>query len=187
MDVDGILTDFHATVAHISTKAGFPITSKEMSEWEIGSALRNVGAPKEIVETCLKAISSEGFNTNLEPDKEAQIWLPEVKKIANVLFITSPNFECPTWIPERVKWMYKHFGIEKNEILLSIDKSWVPGDIFIDDCPKNVTRWSSKNHLGVALLWDKPYNQALDIRRVVGWEKLITIVKNYSFYQVLST
>lgn len=179
LDVDGILTDFHAAVARIATEAGFPITTREMREWEMGASLRNAGAPESIVELCLRAMASEGFNSSLEPDPQAKEWMPRVMEAADVVFVTSPSSKCATWVLERTAWMSKHFGVEGN-IVFTKSKGDVPGDVFVDDFPSNVSDWAARNPGKIALLWDSPYNQGPNVRRVGSWEGLISILNSFS-------
>jgi 5'(3')-deoxyribonucleotidase len=177
LDVDGILTDFHAAVAKIATMAGFPITSDRMCEWEMGASLRNAGASELVIQTCLDAMAFIGFNASLEPDPQALEWLPSVRRAADVLFVTSPSSRCDTWVSERVAWMRRHFGVEPENILFAKDKSDIPGDVFVDDNPDNVLAWAAKHPDKIAALWDSPYNRGPDVRRVKSWTELLSLLQ----------
>lgn len=175
--MDGILTDFHAAIADVATQAGFPISSQQMGEWEMSASLRKLNAPEEVIERCMFAMSSVGFNCKLEPTKEAVENLPKLTRVATVLFVTSPNVGCKTWVEERTWWMKKHFGVSQDDIIFVQDKSNVPGDAFADDNPHNVLQWSAKN-FGAAILWDAPYNRSVEVkRRAKSWKDLIDTAK----------
>lgn len=177
LDVDGILTDFHAAVAHIATMAGSPILVQRMSTWEMSAALRSAGASDEIVDMCLNAMASEGFNSKLSPCGNALKYLPKLQEIANVTFITSPNVKCITWIDERIEWMVDNFNINPASIIFSCNKHTIPGDVFVDDNPLNVINW--KNHQsGLSLLWDAPYNRDVMVtHRIRSWPELIGVTR----------
>ncbi len=177
LDVDGILTDFHSAVADVATKAGFPVSSQQMEEWEMSASLRKLNAPEEIIEQCMSAMSSVGFNCKLEPTKEAIENLPKLMRAVTVLFVTSPNVDCRTWIEERTWWMKKHFGVSREDVVFVQDKSNTRGDAFADDNPHNVLQWSTNNS-GAAILWDAPYNRSAKVeRRVKSWKDLIDTAK----------
>jgi len=177
LDVDGILTDFHSEMARIVSMVGFPITSNEMCEWEMGASLRKAGAPESIVQIAMDAMAFAGFNASLEPDSSALEWLPIVRRLADVVFVTSPNPRCDSWISERIAWMRKHFEVEPAYIVFTEDKSGISGDVFVDDHPANVAAWASKHPDKTAMLWDAPYNRGPDLKRIGSWEELAKILK----------
>jgi 5'(3')-deoxyribonucleotidase len=174
LDIDGVLTDFHSAVAKIATMGGFPVTSAEMCEWEIGTSLRRIGAPENIVDLCLNAMAFSGFNASLEPCVSALKWLPDVRRAADVMFVTSPNSKCSTWISERVAWMRKYFDVEPQDIRFASDKSTINGDLFVDDCPENVAAWQLAHPSRSALLWGRPYNKSPGLPKVCSWEDLLS-------------
>jgi 5'(3')-deoxyribonucleotidase len=148
-----------------------------MEEWEMSASLRKLNAPEDIIRLCMSTMSSAGFNCRLEPTKEAVENLPKLMRVSTVLFVTSPNVDCRTWTEERIWWMKKHFEISQDDIVFAQDKSDLPGDVFVDDNPNNVLRWSAKN-FGAAILWDAPYNRSVEIgRRAKSWKDLIDLAE----------
>ena len=178
LDIDGILTDFHAAVARVAVDAGFDIALSRMSEWEMSASLRKAGAPEPIVEKCMSAMASEGFNERLEPSPEALKNLPRLQEIADVVFVTAPNLQCSTWMNERIAWMRHHFNVEPECVVFSCEKQEVFGDAFVDDNPKNVLDWSERHPKNMAALWDAPYNRGVEVkRRLRSWLDLTDFVE----------
>lgn len=182
LDVDGILTDFHATVANIATRAGFPITADQMTEWDMSISLNAAGAPNNIVSACLLAMASEGFNKELEPSLEAVKNLPKLELVADVVFVTAPNVGCATWTDERIFWMKNFFDVNPSRILFANEKQHIMGDVFVDDNPANTSVWAKHNPSGLSILWDAPYNRNAEIKhRVKSWKELVELIgKNYA-------
>jgi len=179
LDIDGILTDFHAAVLRTAVKAGFEVSVNDLWVWEMTAALRGAGAPSHVIKTCMDAMAAEGFNNKLEPDPEAIESLPKLREISDVLFVTAPNPGCPTWMNERVAWMRKHFNVEPNDILFSCQKSSISGDVFVDDNPANVLDWSKAHPGKLSVLWSAPYNRRTKVdRRIKSWSELLNLAKS---------
>lgn len=174
LDVDGILTDFHAAVANVAAEAGFPVSVEQMPEWGMSDSLRALGAPQPVIDRCMTAMGSDGFNEKLEPDPDAVRHLPLLRQAADVTFVTSPNPGSSTWMSERVAWMRRHFDVEPRDIVFSCDKRMVSGDAFVDDNPQNVLDWAQRHPSALSALWDKPYNKSSKIRRRIrSWPELV--------------
>lgn len=177
LDIDGILTDFHSAVADIATQAGFSVNSQQMEEWEMSASLKKLNAPQEIIDLCLDAMASEGFNSKLVPTPEAKENLPKLLRLIRVVFVTSPNDGCSTWADERIRWMGDNFEIPPESIVFSHNKAEIDGDAFVDDNPNNVIQWFAK-HRGAAAIWDAPYNRNAKFRwRIRSWKELMDLAK----------
>jgi len=178
LDIDGILTDFHAAIARVATEAGFPITTDRMVEWEMSASLRQAGAPEQIVDLCMCAMASDGFNAVLDPDPAALENLPALQEIADVMFVTSPNPKCSSWMSERIDWMRQYFDIQPLQIVFSCEKHLISGDGFVDDNPENVLYWARSHPEKTAALWDAPYNRNARVqRRLRSWPELLDFAR----------
>lgn len=179
MDIDGLLTDFHAAVGEaVAKRTGFRLSVNEMSRWSMSESLSLMGASEDVISACSEIMASEGFNTALIPNPEAKMWVPKLKQIADIQFVTSPQRSCKTWMVERIGWMRANFSIEPSEILFADDKSEIRGDVFVDDNPMNVAKWRLNHNEKIAVVWDAPYNrkEETECLRVFGWAHLASLI-----------
>lgn len=82
----------------------------------------------------------------------------------DVRIVTSPKIEHTPCVQEKYAWVEEHLGMEwVKRLMLTYDKTFVYGDILIDDKPIiSGARSPAWEHV----LYDRPYNQTESNRRL---------------------
>jgi len=178
LDVDGILADFvQAAVKVMSDISGKTIMTDDVKQWEVTEVLES----HEMREFCKQAFCSAGFCSSLEIYDGAQAAVEEIRKYCDLYFVTAPMHKNPTWMPERVKWLQTHFGVDPNHVCFVYDKFIVEGDIMLDDSSRNLIGWKDHHNPDrVALFWNRPYNLTepdQGLIRVDSWDKVFEHVR----------
>lgn len=155
LDVDGVLCD---TLAH----AGVDAT--KMPSWE--------EPPPELFE----AFEQPEFVRTIPPCRNAMAGVAELRRFAEVVFVTSPWDSNPTWAHERGRWLARHFGAGRDNVIHTGAKHHVRGSVFVDDRPRAVEKWTVSHPNGKGLVWAQPYNVATNLPRVESWAALLGIV-----------
>lgn len=172
-DCDGVLCDFCLLVFDfIEKRTGVRWTHDQVTEWEV---FKSLGCP-ELENEFKTAISQGGLVENMVCTPGSKPIVNHLKKNHNLVAVTAPyNVNC--WVPERRKWLMNNFDFKKDDIIFTSGKQHVPGDVFIDDHPKNIKKWKKANPEGIALLWDAPWNRSTQLNdsvtRVYDWEHLL--------------
>jgi 5'(3')-deoxyribonucleotidase len=155
---------------------------EEISTWDFFTSVGHENYPglKKFLEAEMR---TKGWCASMEPFDGALEGVKRLQEIAEVHVCTSP-FGGEFWEYERRQWLYEKFHIKGKHVMQGFSKFLVRGDIFVDDKPKNIEEWNAygaeNKILGVGLLWDRPHNRdAVDLRRVCGWDALIEFVKTF--------
>lgn len=94
----------------------------------------------------------------------------------DVRICTAPINAYQHCVSEKFAWVERHLGHEWiKRIILTKDKTWVRGDILIDDKP-HIT--GSVQPTWVHYLYDQPYNRIIDKPRIswtnrASWDFLL--------------
>lgn len=129
----------------------------------------------EYAQDVRKITSEKGFFLGLEPIDGG---IEAVKKFISdghkVRICTRPTTIFSHCVSEKYDWVEKYMGKEcKNIIIPTDDKTWVKGDILIDDHPKIVGEYTPTwEHI----VYDKPYNQNTPGRRLT-WKNYAEVIK----------
>src|SRR5271157_3943909 len=175
LDVDGPLGDFHSEARDVANKLfKLNLTIDDFATWDVTGILPT----QEMKDKMNAAIAEPGFASRILPTPESIEAVRELKKICEVVFVTSPHPHSPTWMRERQDWLRKHYNVNHDEIVHAFKKHHVIGDILVDDRPKTIAKWETKHSQAHALLWDMPYNRAdLGFRRIRSWREVIWLVE----------
>lgn len=161
IDQDGVLADFEQGVAEAWQKRfGAPLPlPDERTRFYLHHEL-----PQHQAE--LRQIyASRGFFENLAPiDGAVSALCTLLEAGVEVRICTAPIDEYRHCVSEKFAWVERHLGKEwTKRIILTKDKTWVRGDVLIDDKPvimgSLVPMWEH-------WLYDQPYNQGLSQPRV---------------------
>ena len=121
--------------------------------------------------------AEKGFFENLPPIKGAINALHDMLYAGlDVRICTAPINAYRYCVSEKFAWVERHLGHEwTKRIILTKDKTWVHGDILIDDKP-HIT--GSLSPTWMHYLYDQPYNKAIDKPRICwcnkeSWEFLL--------------
>lgn len=151
-DVDGVFADFVTkTVNFVNNRFKTAYRAQDvhcdvrkyMVEWD---------------DACEAHVASEGFASDLELHNGGPELIAELMKNHKVLFVTSPYKDSKTWGYDRQKWLEKHFGITRDDVIYCHDKRYVQGITLIDDLPKNCINWAN-HHDKKSILVDRPWNR----------------------------
>lgn len=168
IDVDGVLADFTNPALQLLEKlTGEAPPADTTTEWDL---LRNY--PKEIQEAFWAGCTTEGWCYSLPIYPGAKEGIHKLQQHLDVYFVTSP-MHGPHWAYERTKWLMHHFGVKSHNVVHTNAKYLCVGDYFVDDKDSHVEIWQ-RSHLGIAMLWDAPYNQsAAHPMRVKSWDDVL--------------
>lgn len=86
----------------------------------------------------------------------------------DVRICTSPITDYQNCVAEKFAWVEQHLGSQwPSRVILTKDKTWVRGDILIDDKPE-IT--GSLTPLWTQWLYDAPYNRQYTHRHRICWQ-----------------
>lgn len=182
-DVDGVLANFtEAYLQIVRQELDIRKTEADIDQWDIGDALQLTPEQRELVHRWLYA---PGVARTLEPYEDALSKVPVLAQVCDLWFVTSPLENNPTWVYDRSLWFQKYFSRRvpglPNEMIKSAgkplhrkiihtpSKSFIKGDVFIDDKRSNVDAWAKNFPDGVAFLWDLPHNQVAKKEAVTAY------------------
>lgn len=170
-DVDEVLCDFSTPVLRMAEEmfgVRHPIT-----EWDLFAPFT-----EEQVHMLRNEISREGFCESLNVVDGAQESVEATRWLGfDVYALTSP-WRSRTWSYERMAWLSRYFGIDKDHIISTGAKSLVRGDLFLDDCPDHVMAWhkARTDALHRGMMMHTPFNAhatVADSFRVRTWAQVI--------------
>lgn len=123
----------------------------------------------EYMNELAQVYTAEGFFVNLPPMTGAIEALHELLAVGHdVRICTSPITEYRHCVTEKFMWVERHLGKEwVNRIILTKDKTWVRGDILIDDKP-GIT--GSLTPVWQHWVYDQTYNRHLTDKPRVSWQ-----------------
>lgn len=151
LDVDGVLADFAGALL---LWAGPKYAREQLIEWDLLKALgldhrqRNFDA----------YAGEPGFCESLQVLDGAREFVESLRAFANVVVVTSPYSAARLWTFERLRWLERHFGITKHDVIFAKRKELVRGDFMVDDRPENVEAFAAAG--GRSLLMSQPWNEA---------------------------
>jgi 5'(3')-deoxyribonucleotidase len=178
LDVDGVLADFHGGALRLIHELfGLERTLEDFKNWDYTSVLDDE-SQKEIMR---REIVKPGFIANLDPYPGAEECVAQLRDMAEVVCISSPNHRAPTWAQERYEWLRDVLDFPLQDVILTNRKDLVPGSILVDDHPKTVIQWQNrwqKPLPEVSYLWDRPYNRnAVVYPRLTSFDNLMETVE----------
>lgn len=178
VDCDGILADFVASALKlINDHTGEDHTHDEIVQWDVFKAL----GKKDIEHILDNAVANGGFCAALEVLPGSVSAIEKLRRRGDVFIVTSP-YDAPNWVYERTRWLERHFGFHKKQIVNTSSKFVVSGDVLVDDSDKNLQEWLDHHSQGLALLWDRPWNRQATpdgVHRVNDWDTLIQRVDTH--------
>lgn len=185
-DADGVLLDFLTPALAVAEKAIYAatgaqtiLTPETLNTWDIFDVIG-----KQYEDACYVEYEKPGFCESIRPYPEAVLGMKEMRKIADVVVVTSP-IHSPTWCHERLASLREHFHIHRKDVIFTSRKELVLGRMLIDDRTANVEKWAEAHYhdQGQGVLWSQPYNadslqdgRPSYTRYVSSWSDLLDIV-----------
>lgn len=152
LDCDGVLADMVTPALEIVRGLGGPdLTHDALQVWDIDTLLPEGPIRDEFY----NRIGAEGFNRSLKPYPGAEEAVERLRKVGEVVCVTTSLMSSKTWAYERYHWLKKHFGFPKSHVIQTAGKFWVRADILADDKPETVREVSSFMR---GFLIDRSYN-----------------------------
>jgi len=151
LDVDGVLADFAGALLRW---AGPKYTREQLTEWDLTKAL-GLGDRQHLFD---EYASEPGFCEWLPVIDGAQDFVEGLRSVADIVIVTSPYSAARLWTFERLRWLERHFGISKYDVIFAKRKYLVRGDIMVDDGPHNIEEFVMRG--GHGLLIEQPWNAA---------------------------
>ena len=182
LDADGVVLDFLTPALKVVeqvTKRRY--TPMSFLSWDIFDLIG-----EQYRKPCQKLFDEQGFCASVLPYPGAVDGVSRLKDIVNLHVLTSP-MHTRFWYHERVEVMRTHFGLPPRSVTFTAHKQNYFGHYLLDDRPKHVEEWARHHELGIAMLWDQPYNRGADTAflgnvgnacRVRSWEEVLCIVKH---------
>ena len=126
-------------------------------------------------------MGTEGFAASLEPAEGSIDFIRDLRKLANVYVVTSPN-HSRHWVYDRTEWLRDHFGFDPKHVVHTHAKALCVGDFFLDDSPDHVMRWRAKHPGKDGMWWSTLHNRRLVIGdpslRVHSWDEVLKRVRD---------
>ena len=187
LDVDGVLANFVGhTLEQLASCGG---TQLDVADWDTWNLLDN---PKltELDKEKIKTLwNSVGFCAGIHPYPNTLKAVAELKKLAEVQFVTSPMWN-PHWPGERTEWLCNWFHVKPDSVTHTSKKTNVWGNVFVDDKPEHVQAWHERwvapprtisgghSAYNRAFLWSHPYNSPVrGVERIDDWAAVIDRVE----------
>ncbi len=130
VDCDGVLADFTGAVCRHFQRPLSSVTNWDYAKaWGYNSAI--------FWRDDMHFVRAPGFCASLGVLVDVRAAIDELRKLGEVLIVTSPMHNAPSWCGERIEWLRK-FGVAENEIIFTSRKELIRGDVLIDDGPSNL-------------------------------------------------
>lgn len=129
-------------------------------------------------EKTIKAVRlKEGFFRNLPIISGAKEGLEKLRgAAAHVRIVTAPTWEWQHCVREKYEWIEANLGRDwTSNTILTRDKTFIRGDILIDDNPSVAGIWAQE---WTHILYDQPYNRNVDMPRV-SWDTMDAFIEEW--------
>ena len=176
VDVDGPLCAFDkAAVTIVNRITGKHYTVDDIETWEIFESIEKDNP--DIKNLVYNEIKARGSILGFEVQGDAKEGIEKLRKVCELVIVTSPFWGSETWVHERDQWLYDHFKIKHHDVIHARKKHHVAGDFLIDDKLDNLKQWSSRFPGGTPLLWSRPSNRHdAGFPRVSTWDEVIAMM-----------
>ena len=174
VDQDGVLADFEGRFLEL-WREWYPdeayAPNEDRTSFQITDAY-----PPELKDQVEGVYNSLGFILSLPPIAGAVEAIQEMVALGHTVRIcTSPLTRYEDCVLEKYAWVEKYFGIDfVRNLILSKDKTFIRGDILIDDKPEikgfMTPEWEH-------VIFDRPYNRHVTDRRRITWSDWQKILK----------
>ncbi|MDL5351201.1 hypothetical protein [Microbacterium sp. zg-YB36] len=169
VDMDGVIADWHhAYDRHVASygarSVGIP-TFKQQVAWDL-----NEGRTDDEKTIIREVMTLPGFYAELSPIPGAKQALKALLKQGHdVRIVSAPYISNPTCASDKMAWIAKHYGTHwAQRLILTTDKTFVRGDVLIDDKP-SVTGTQAPEWAHI-VFGDYAYNRHVRGHRLHSWD-----------------
>lgn len=175
VDVDGVVVDLVAPILDkLNEKFGTNFEHEDIRQWDFFSSHSTYDLLRPEHKVFVRELMCKpgmASDVQLLPNvKETLETL--VKHGCEIVFLTAPWKDSPTWIEDRTKHLHKELGHISKEIVFSWDKENTPGDLLIDDNPAFIQKWAQKHLSSIGLVFSQPWNEDScdEFKRIKDWK-----------------
>ena len=176
IDVDGVIgnyTQLYLNAVRAATNREIP-KDWAPAQWDIDEELGLTKAERKASYSLMNMPGMAG-NVALYPGSVEGI--KQLSEVADLLFVTSPIDDPPTWCYDRKRWLEKHFWEELADTVTYTDHKYTfAADFLVDDKPANCEEWAAAWPDGKPLLWTANYSPAFfhdRLTHVKSWKDVI--------------
>lgn len=175
VDCDGVMADFvEGYLQTLFDLYGVERRRQDVVTWDLVS-LSDAHKDEKIKHSMV----TEGMIAVL-PDIDGSVaGIARLRELGDVACATAPMY-LDTFIMQRSTWLRQR-GFTSRTMAFITDKSWLMGDVLIDDRVDNCVEWQTRNPHGLAILFDQPWNREDDtLVRANGWDHTVAIVERWA-------
>jgi 5'(3')-deoxyribonucleotidase len=155
LDCDEILSDFVGKTIEFAADRGHLRSKDQIHDFNI---FKSWGLP-DLWKPFSEWIAQPGQVSTMNEIPGSQDLVAELRKLGEVVVVTSPYKGAPHWIPERIRWLERRFGFAPDQICPWARKHWIDAHVLIDDALHNVNDWATHRPASVPILADRPWNR----------------------------
>lgn len=173
LDQDGVLADFERGFYNAWNAMPRPCPAVELAQRQ--SFYLREDYPASVRADIEAIYTAPGFFRELPPHEGAlQGFKAMLERGHDVRICTSPLSNYRNCVAEKYEWVEQHLGLEfVTKIILTKDKTWVRGDVLIDDKPEVL---GALQPVWQHLVLDQPYNRRSASTRV-HWDNWADVVE----------
>jgi 5'(3')-deoxyribonucleotidase len=183
MDVDGVLANFIEAVLSV-LRDEFGVMDYHHDTIETWEMFASMPEHIHLRDNVYEILKKYGGCFGIPPYPGSQNGVAALKKLVDVVIVTSPFYGSDTWVAERERWLEKFFDISHKDVIHTGRKELVDGDIFVDDKVEHVVKWARAHPSKHAILWAQRYNEKGEhegfpnVTRIGSWSNLLTAVRS---------
>jgi len=135
LDQDGPLADFDAALDRVLADLGHDPALLVATEWDYTNDVTRHFGPAAAAALDAARLSP-GFFRDLPVTAGAQEAVEHLLEAGcEVAVCTAPSLANPTCASDKLWWIERHFPALSERVIITIDKTWVHGDVLVDDKP----------------------------------------------------
>ena len=136
LDQDGPLADFDAALDEVLADLGHDPTRLVATEWDYTNDVTRHFGP-DAARALDVARLSPGFFRRLPVTPGAQEAVERLLTAGCAVAVcTAPSLANPTCASDKLWWIERHFPALAERVIITVDKTWVHGDVLVDDKPE---------------------------------------------------
>lgn len=178
LDVDGVLGDFVSGARRwADDRHDMLFTDEQITDYNI---MTSFGLPDGWPDF-IKWLSDTRFCKELPVYDGAVEFVDELRKLGEVVAVTTPFVGVDHWEADRRRWLEERFGIADKDVVFCKRKDLVRGEILIDDKPANVEAFAALS-AQTGLLFTRPWNATHTggyHLRVNGYRAAVKVVREW--------
>lgn len=177
LDCDGPAADFTGALLQSVEST---LTVDDITDWYVFERLT---ISQEAV--ARKVCEDPDWWRNLPVIPGSQDAVAQLSQSYEILWATSPWWSCVGWDHARRGWLKEHFGAHSDEVAIISNKSFLGGDVLIDDKPEHIEKWTARNPYSMGILYGLPHNQSImPSHRIEGWPQIVSRLTDPAAFRV---